>query len=343
MTTKIAVLVMVTLAGVRIPASAQTGTSHGPSPSITASSANAVVIPPEKPVARVNGTVLTDRDLLREMFAIFPYARQHNGGFPKAMEDDIRKGAMQMIIFEELVYQEAKQRAMTVTPGQLDRALVEFRKQFKSPDDYKGFMAWECQGSDQVLRRKIRRSLLIDRLMTIEVKNKSTVSFAETKAYYENNSATFRLPETFSFQTISILPPEKATLAQLKDARQRAEEALKQAKTTGNYEEFGLLAEKISEDDYRVMMGEHKFVERSKLPPQVVNAALSLQPGQMSDLIQVEQAFAIVRLISHNPAGMQKFETVRDSLHKQLEQVKTDQLRTALDKKLRAKAKVEVL
>ncbi len=343
MTTKIAALVLAALAGMGIPASPQTGASHDPSASRTAPSANVEVVPPEKPVARVNGTVLTDRDLLREMFAIFPYARQHNNGFPKAMEDDIRKGAMQMIIFEELVYQEAKQRGMTVTPAQLDHALVEFRKQFKSPDDYKGFTAWECQDSEQVLRRKIRRSLLIDQLMTVEVKNKSTVSLAETKAYYEKNSATFRLPETFSFQTISILPPEKATPAQLKDARKRAEEALKQAKATRNYEEFGLLAEKISEDDYRVMMGEHKFVERSKLPPQVVNAALSLQPGQMSDLIQVEQAFAIVRLISHNPAGMQRFETVRDSLHKQLEQVKTDQLRSALDKKLRAKAKVEVL
>ena len=36
-----------------------------------------------KPVARVNGTVLTDRDLLREMYTIFPYARQHNGSFPR--------------------------------------------------------------------------------------------------------------------------------------------------------------------------------------------------------------------------------------------------------------------
>jgi len=343
MTTKIAVFILATLAGAGIPTSAQTGADHGSSASKTEPSANVEVVPPEKPVARVNGAVLTDRDLLREMFAIFPYARQHNGGFPKAMEDEIRKGAMQMIIFEELVYQEAKQRGMTVTPAQLDYALVEFRKQFKSPDDYKGFMAWECQGSEQVLLRKIRRSLLIDRFLNIEVKSKSAVSLQETKTYYEKNAATFRLSETFSFQTISILPPENATSEQLKDVHTRAENALRQAKATKNYEEFGLLAEKISEDDYRVMMGEHKFVERSKLPPQVVNAALALQPGQMSDLIRVEQAYAIVRLISHNPAGMQKFETVRDSLHKQLEQLKTDQLRSALDKKLRAKAKVEVL
>ena len=60
----------------------------------------------DKPVARVNGAVLTDRDLLREMYAIFPYAQQHNG-FPKAQEAEIRQGALEMIIFEELVHREA--------------------------------------------------------------------------------------------------------------------------------------------------------------------------------------------------------------------------------------------
>src|ERR1700739_186238 len=66
----------------------------------------------DKPVARVNGAVLTDRDLLREMLQIFPYARQHSG-FPKAQEASIRQGALQMIIFEELVYQEAQHRKLT--------------------------------------------------------------------------------------------------------------------------------------------------------------------------------------------------------------------------------------
>jgi peptidyl-prolyl cis-trans isomerase C len=337
------ITMMLVLAGMWSSAKAQMAVSHEPTATAAAPSPDATTVAPEKPVARVNGTVLTDRDLLREMFTIFPYARQHNGGFPKAMEEDIRKGALQMIVFEELVYQEAKRRGMTVTPAKLDHAVVEFRKQFKSPDDYKGFIDWECQGSEQVLRQKVRRSLLIDELLNAEVKEKSTVSVAEAKAYYEKNPAMFRLAESFSFQTISILPAEKSTEAQLKDARKRAEDALKQAQATKNYEEFGLLAEKISEDDYRVMMGEHKNVDRDKLPAQVVSAALALQPGQMSGLIQVDQALTIVRLIAHNPGGMQKFEDVTDSLTGQLQKLKTEQLRSALDKKLRATAKVEVL
>lgn len=83
-----------------------------------------------KPVARVNGAVLTDRDLLREMYAIFPYARQHNGTFPQAMEADIRRGALKMIEFEELVYQEALRRKMTVAPARLNLAERDFSHQF---------------------------------------------------------------------------------------------------------------------------------------------------------------------------------------------------------------------
>ncbi len=118
-----------------------------------------------KPVARVNGTVLTDRDLQREMFAIFPYARQHNGSVPQEMEPQIRQGAMQMIIFEELVYQEAQRRKITVSAERLNRAEADFRKQFSSPAEYKSFVQSEFNGSERQLREKIRRSLMIEALL----------------------------------------------------------------------------------------------------------------------------------------------------------------------------------
>ncbi len=95
---------------------------------------------------------------------------------------------------------------------------------------------------------------------------------ADAKTYFEQHPQSFNLPESFSFQSISILPPPNATPAQLQEARKRADAALRQAKATKSYEEFGLLAQKISEDDFRVMMGDHKVADRSKLPPVVVNA-----------------------------------------------------------------------
>jgi peptidyl-prolyl cis-trans isomerase SurA len=324
-----------------LPARAQVAASHN---SVAAATHSAPSVQASgKPVARVNGTVLTDRDLLREMYLIFPYARQHNGGFPKEMEAGIRSGALQMIVFEELVYQEAVRRQMSIAPLRLQKAETDFRKQFATPEQYQEYLKAEFNGSPQLLREKIRRSLLIDGLLDMEVAGKAKVTLSEAKAYYDKNPAPFQYPESFAFQTISVLPPEKATSKQLQEGRKRAEDALRQAKTTKSYEEFGLLAEKLSDDDYHVMMGDHKFVDRAKLAPNVVQALLAMKPGQVSDIIPIDQAYTIVRLNKHVLAGSMSFQDIKDKLQKELEAKKTNDLRAALDKKLRRTAKVEVL
>ena len=316
--------------------------SHTPTSVVQQQASTVAPQPAGKPVVRVNGTVLTDGDLLREMLTIFPYARQHNG-FPKAMEADIRNGAMKMMVFEELVYQEALRRGLTIPPARMERAVADFQKQFSSREEYEQFLKGELKGSTKLLRMKVKRSLLIDALLKSEVENRSMVSLAEAKAYFEKNPDRFRIPETFAIQTISVLPPPNATEKQVKEARKRAEDALRQAKATKSYEDFGLLAEKISEDDYRVMMGDHKAVDRATLPPPMLQAALAMKPGQVSDLIQVEPVYTIFRLNARDPARAKTFAEVKDSLRKELRTKKTEQLRASLDKRLRKSAKVEEL
>jgi hypothetical protein len=293
-----------------------------------------------KPVARVNGAVLTDRDLLREMLDIFPYARQHNG-FPKAQEASIREGALQMIIFEELVYQEAERRKLIVAAQQLKQAENDFKSQFHSAEEYQQYLNVEMGGSEQALRNKIKRSLLIEKFIKTDVQDRSTVTLSEVRAFYDKNPSRFQIAEAFAFQSISFLPQASGNTA--KDQLRRANDALAQAKTTKTYEEFGLLAEKMSEDDYRVNMGDHRVVARDKLPPQVVNILTAMKPGQVSDVIQIEQAYTILRLNAHIQAGTQSFDAVKAGLRTELQKAKYEALRQGLDKKLRANAKVELL
>ncbi len=293
-----------------------------------------------QPLVRVNGAVLTDRDLLREMYSIFPYARLHNG-FPKAMEPDIRAGALKMIIFEELVYQEAERRKMTVPPDQVARALVQLRQQCSSESQFQQFLKEEFQGSQKLLQARIERSLLIDKFLKQQVADKAVVTPADARAYYDQHAEAFRLPESFSFQSISFLPPRNATPAQLAEVRKRAQATLGQAKAAKTYEQFGLLAEKVSDDDFHVMMGDHKEADRSKLPPIVATKLMSMQPGQVSDIVQFDaNAFTILRLNSHNAPSIRKFETIKDGLREQLERQKTEQLRNALLASLSKNAKI---
>lgn len=296
-----------------------------------------------KPVARVNGSLLTDRDLVREEYTIFPYAKQHGGKIPPAMEKGIRDGAMQMIIFDELVYQEARRRGLTISPARLAQAESDLRKRFDSPAEYRYFVETEFQGNQQLVREKIRRSLLIEQVLKTEVESKSKVDDAQVRAFYDQNPKNFEYPDSFAIQTISVIPPANATSAQLKQARQRANDALKQARATKTAQEFGLLAEKISEDDYRVTMGDHKWVHRDQMPPQMLEPALKMQAGQVSDLVQVDSNYVVFRMNRHVPAGKVSFEEIKDRLRVELQKRKSDELRAEFGKRLRKNARVETL
>jgi peptidyl-prolyl cis-trans isomerase SurA len=295
-----------------------------------------------KPVARVNGAVLTDRDLLREMFALFPYARLHNG-FPKNQEAEIRRGAMQMIIFEELAYQEAMRRTMTVAPERIRREEKKFRQQFGSQQEFNAYLKAEMDGSEAKLRQQIKRSLLIEALLRNEVETKSAVSVSEARLYYDKNPKMFEHGELFAIQTISIIPPANANPEALKEARKRAEAVLEKAKSTRNYEEFGLLAEKVSDDDFRVDMGDHKQVKPENLPPEVVQAVVATKPGEVSGLIPLGTAYTIIRLNAHTLPGKAMFADVKVELTGRLQKEKYEKLRVALGQRLRQNAKIQEL
>jgi parvulin-like peptidyl-prolyl isomerase len=329
-----------------ISAGAQVVASHAPTvdtnPASTSAPKSAALQVTGNAVARVNGAVLTDRDLVREMFTIFPYARQHSE-FPKSMEAQIRQGALDMIIFEELVYQEARRQKLTISAVRMNAAGAEFKKQFSSQAEFQQFLKAEFNGSRQLFHEKLRRSLLIQKFLTLEVENKAAISAAELQAFYDKNPSKFEHPEAFAIQSISILPPKNASPEVLKEAQTRAQEVLRQAKATRNYQEFGLLAEKVSDDDYRVNMGDHKLVEREKLPPEIVKAAQAMKPGEVSDMIVVGNNYTLFRLNVHVAAGKVKLAEIKQQLRSDLQKQKYEQLRTELNKRLQKNAKVEVL
>ena len=345
----IAVAVIVAVA-ITVPASAaaQLVASHAPAvpaakidPNAKTSTMAPAMLVSGRPVVRVNGVELLDRDLVREMFTIFPYAQQHNG-FPKELEPDIRRGALQMIIFEELVYQEAKRRKMTIPASRLAKAEADFRKQFGNEAAYRNFLRGEVNGSEAAMREKIRRSLLIEALLNQEVDAPARVTAVQARAQYEKDSAQYNHGEILHIQSISIIPPNE-TKAVLEEAKKRAGEAYQQAKQAKTYSEFGLLAEKISEDDFHVNMGDHKAQEASALPPPIVEAAAKMKPGDVSGLMQLGNYYTIFRLESRTPAGRTPFAEVQAKLQSDMQKKNTERLRSALAQKLSKNAKIETL
>ncbi len=295
-----------------------------------------------KPAARVNGAVITELDVVREMYIIFPYAQQHNG-FPKNMESEIRRGALDMAIFEELLYQEAKRQHLTIPPEQLSRAEVSFKNQFSDPAAYQNFLQTEMHGSKAAVRERIRRSLLIEKMIKTEIEQKSVVTPMQAKQYYDKNPDSFKHGETVAIQTISIIPPENASPAVQKEAQAKIKDIVRLTKPTKTPREFGLIAEQVSEDDWRMKMGDRGTLNISQVPPEIARAARAMKPGQVSDAIQIGRAYVVIRLNAHTPAGKAPYSEVKATLQSDLHREKVNEVRAALAEKLRKNAKIEKL
>ena len=145
----------------------------------------------------------------------------------------------------------------------------------------------------------------------------------------------------YKFAITPVIAPASAEVKA--EARKHADIATKMAKGAKTYEEFGLLAEKYSDDDFKVKMGEHKLTSRAELPPDFVKAALTMKPGDVSGLITVGPNYTIFRLIEHVPAGRESFEVAKKKLREDMGKVKAEHLRKDLYTKLRHAAKIQEL
>lgn len=318
--------------------------SHASASKMPAASAPALSAPVAslKPAARVNGAVLTDTDVLRVMYDIFPYAQQHKG-FPKDLEADIRKGALEMVIFEELLYQEAKRRNLTIAPERLTRAEAGFRNQFPDKATYARYIAGEFKGDKALVREKIRRSLLIERMLKSDVAAKSVVTLAEMKANYDKNSVNYLHGETLSIQTISIIPPPNSSKEIQAESKAKIKDIARLGRAAKTKRDFGLIAEQLSDDDWRTKLGDRGTLDVKNLPPEIVKAARTMKAGQVSDPVQLERAWVVFRLNAHKAAGKTPFAEVKSKLKSDMQKQKTSETRASLNKQLRKDAKIEVL
>ncbi len=232
---------------------------------------------------------------------------------------------------------------MTIAPPRVTREENNFKGQFPSQAEFNEYLKTELGGSEAKLRQMIKRSLLIEAMLKQEVDNKAVVTLTEARSYYDKNPNAFEHGETFTLQTISIIPPDQASASVVEDARKRALGILEQAKATKNYEQFGLLAEKVSEDDFRVDMGNRKAVKAENLPPEVVKVAQKMKPGEVSGLIPLGTAWTIIRLNAHTPPGKKTFAEVKANLIGDLQKQKYEHLRVTLDKRLHQNAQIQEL
>lgn len=151
------------------------------------------------------------------------------------------------------------------------------------------------------------------------VKKGVTVNEADLKTYYEQNVAKYAQPEQRRASHILVAVPQGASQADKDKAKARAQELLAQVRK--NPDSFAEVAKKNSQDPGSAPNGgDLDWQTRGAFVKPVEDAIFSLRKGQISDLVESQFGWHIVKLTDVREAKQKTYEEVRPELEAQLKQ-----------------------
>ena len=157
-------------------------------------------------------------------------------------------------------------------------------------------------------QRKVKY-LLLDRE---QARQTVAVPQADIQRYYNDNSQQYTSPERVRASHILLNTGGKDEAA----VRKQAEELLAKIKAGADFAE---LAKKYSEDPgSKEKGGDLDFFPRGQMVPEFEQAAFSLQPGQVSELVKTQYGFHIIKVVEKQAGSTQTLDQVRAQIQQTL-------------------------
>jgi peptidyl-prolyl cis-trans isomerase C len=296
-------------------------------------------VPAELPavIARVNGEAIQKADFER---AIRDLEGRAGGPVPPDQRDRIYRGVLDQLIGYRLLAQESAARKIAVPETEIDARIAEIRKQFPSQEAFTQTLEQRSM-TVEGLRADAREGMRIDRMLEAEMAGKLTVTPAQLEDFYTKNPDQFKTPERVRASHVLIAFPQNADAAAKAAVRERAQVVLK-ALQAGN--DFADVAKTNSQDPGSAEKGgDLGFFQRGQMVGPFEQAAFTLKPGQLSDLVETTFGYHIIKVTAKEAERTLPLDEVRPRLQQFLENQNREQQTDAFVESLRAKGKVEIL
>jgi parvulin-like peptidyl-prolyl isomerase len=277
-------------------------------------------------VARINGAAITSRDLDEAVDKLIPRMSFH-GSVSADRRAELRQQAFEELIDSELKYQDVQASGMKPDKKMVKQQMGIIRDRFKSKKEYEQALA-EAGTTEDGLRMMVEKEVLVSQVVSAKVTEPSRMTEAAVKEYYEKNTDKFVQPEGVKLRIISS------------KIEKNANEALARVKAG---EDFGNVAARLSEDNFRIKGGDIGYVHRGRILPELETAAFSMKKGEVSGLIKAEGMLFILKVEDKRPSYKMTYEEVNQKLKKELETKKASELKEAWMNELRNKAKIEII
>lgn len=296
--------------------------------------------------ATVNGRPITYAQLNRVIAAQFPNAPLNAN---PDQTTQLRLEALRSLIDDEILLQRAEKEGLLASDSDVDAKFNEYKAPY-TKEQFQKLLA-QRKMTEADLKAQIRRDLSVQKLFNKEIGSHISISDAEVTAFYNQNKASFNLPEDkIRLAQILVTPAAGGSVTNLKNDKaqneQQARNKIEMIDTrVREGEDFAQLAQNYSEDQFAANGGDVGFVPISALDkanPELRKVIMSMTPGQVSPVLHTPEGYRIIKLISREPAGQRDLSDprVQEEIRQGLFQAKDQMLRSAFYEVARSEAKV---
>ncbi|HKP13468.1 MAG TPA: peptidylprolyl isomerase [Blastocatellia bacterium] len=251
----------------------------------------------------------------------------------------LKEGIVNELIDRALIEIDAERRGLAVPADQLESRYRQRVEEMGGGEAYRVYLN-ETSVTDEEFRQIVRGELCVE-LMQQELSKDMSIDSSEAQAFYDKEKSNpqyaklFVEPESMRAGHILInarrlqlrsemqaksgrdgAQLDRSVAEEMNKRRARAADLLNQLKGGADFAE---LARRYSEDPgTRDRGGDLGLFTRDTHTPRFDEAAFALKPGQLSEIVETEYGFHIIKAGEHRPERTRGFDELRAQIEQQL-------------------------
>jgi parvulin-like peptidyl-prolyl isomerase len=237
----------------------------------------------------------------------------------------LKEEAINQLIEERLMLQRVRELAINVGEAELTARIEEVRREYNGD----GFSSLFGEGriSFPVWKEALRKRLLLEKLIALDVNAKITVPDADAERHFQANRKTYMTEVRVRAAQIVIRD------------RDRAEAILKRLKTG---EDFGKVAREVSIGPEAAKGGDLGFFERGIMPEAIDRVVFSMPVGKLSRVVQSPYGYHIFKLLALEKEGGRTFAEVKERVIADLRKLREAEAYKQWIDGLKARAQIRI-
>jgi peptidyl-prolyl cis-trans isomerase C len=288
--------------------------------------------------AVVNGVVIQEEEVNRGLLYQQQRMLATTGQVIKPdMMPEAKKMVLENLIDRELLYQQSRKKGISIKDAEVNEQLDRLKKQYPNEQAFKDSMAEDHLNEDTV-KSRIKMNLAVQQFVEKEFGGKVEVAETETKAFYDGHPEYFTEPEAIRASGILIKVDVKSDAAKKEEARKKMEDIQKRVKKG---EDFAILAKDFSQDASAAQGGDLGTIPRGRMPKALDDAAFSLKPGEVSNVLETELGFHLIKVHEKKPERVVPLKDVEEKIRQHLSNQKLKQRVDEYLNEVKKTAKIE--